>query len=455
MTISRLLAERALALTWGDIDVSAREAAQTFLHDTLCVGAAGAKAPLADAVLTAAMRWGQGDACGVLGRPGVRLPQPTAAFVNAFQVHAQEFDCVHEPAVVHPMATVGAVILSEVDRASSQGRPVAGERLLTALVAGVEVATSLGLCATTPLKFFRPSTAGIFGCVSALISLRRPPVETGVAAFGYALAFASGTMQAHVEGKPALPIQIANAARAAVMAVDLAEAGLPGPEASIEGPFGYLTLFETAHDLTPLLDPVPGFRISEVSWKPWPTGRAAHGGIVALQAVMAGQGLTADTVEEVVYRAPPLIYRLVGRRPMVQMAPAWARLCLAWLGAVMLTRGTVGLADFTAERLSDPTLLALAERIRVEADDNPDPAAFTPATLTVTTTDGRVLSHRVTAQLGSPAQPLSREQHLAKQAACLEFAGLGANADAVAATIARFETLGDAGEILSLLGART
>lgn len=290
--------------------------------------------------------------------------------------------------------------------------------------------------------------------MAALISLRRLPVETGVAAFGNALAFASGTMQAHVEGKPALPIQIANAARGAIMAVDLAEAGLPGPQASIEGAFGYLTLFETAHDLSPLNDPAPGFLISEVSWKPFPTGRAAHGGIVALQTVIATHGLRVDAVAEVVYRAPPLIHRLVGRRPNSEMAPAWARLCLAWLGAVVLTRGTVGLADFTAESLSDPAVLSLAERIRVEADENPDPAAFTPGTLTVTTTDGHVFSHTVTAQLGSPAQPLSREQHLAKQAACLDFVGLGATADAVADMIDRFETLPDAAEILPLLGAR-
>ncbi|PZQ46722.1 MAG: 2-methylcitrate dehydratase, partial [Phenylobacterium zucineum] len=418
-----------------------------------CVAAAGTRAPLADNALAAARRWGEGTACGVLGRPGVRLPQPSAAFVNAFQIHAQEFDCVHEPAVVHPMATVGAVILSEADRAASEGRPVSGQALLTALVAGVEVAASLGLAATTPLKFFRPATAGIFGCVAALISLRRLSAEQGVSAFGYALAFASGTMQAHAEGKPALPLQIANAARAAVMAADLAEAGLPGPEASLEGPFGYLTLFETAHDATPLTKPAPGFRIAEVSWKPFPTGRAAHGGIVALQTLMAEHRLTAADVAEAVYRAPPLIHRLVGRKPSADMAPAWARLCLPWLGAVVLTRGTVGLVDFTAERLSDPALLSLADRIRVEADDNPDPAAFTPATLTVTTIDGRVLTHTVTAQLGSPAQPLTRDQHLAKQAACLDFAGLGANAAAVAEAIDGFETLADASSILSLLGA--
>jgi 2-methylcitrate dehydratase PrpD len=453
MTLSRTLAQRALALTWADIDVPARAAAKSFLHDTLCVGAAGARAPLADNVLTAALRWGEGMACGVLGRPGVRLPQPSAAFVNAFQIHAQEFDCVHEPAVVHPMATVGAVILSEADRAAAEGRPVSGEALLTALVGGVEVAASLGLAATTSLKFFRPATAGIFGCVAALISLRLLSVDQGVSAFGYALAFASGTMQAHAEGKPALPIQIANAARAAVMAADLAEAGLPGPEASLEGPFGYLSLFETAHDAAPLTDPAPGFRIAEVSWKPFPTGRAAHGGIVALQSLMDEHGLTAADVAQAVYRAPPLIHRLVGRKPSTDMAPAWARLCLPWLGAVVLARGTVGLADFTPARLSDPALLTLADRIRVEADDNPDPAAFTPATLTVTTTDGRTLSHTVTAQLGSPTQPLTRDQHLAKQAACLDFADLGANATALAEAIDRFETLADASSILSLLGA--
>ncbi len=453
MTLSRTLAERALALTWADIDGPARAAAKTFLHDTLCVGAAGARAPLAVNVLTAARRWGEGSTCGVLGRPGVRLPQPSAAFVNAFQIHAQEFDCVHEPAVVHPMATVGAVILSEADRATSEGEPITGETLLTALVAGVEVAASLGLSTTTPLKFFRPATAGIFGCVAALISLRRLPVDQGVSAFGYALAFASGTMQAHAEGKPALPVQIANAARAAVMAVDLAEAGLPGPEASLEGPFGYLTLFETAHNAAPLTDPAPGFRIAEISWKPFPTGRAAHGGIVALQTLMADHGLTSGDIAQIVYRAPPLIHRLVGRRPSADMAPAWARLCLPWLGAVVLTRGTVGLADFTPERLSDLALLQLADRVLVEADDNPDPAAFTPATLTVSTNDGRSFRHSVTAQLGSPAQPLTHEQHLAKQAACLDFGGLGDNATAVADMIDRFETLPDAAAILSLLGA--
>jgi len=61
---------------------------------------------------------------------------------------------------------------------------------------------------------------------------------------GCALAQCAGVMQAHVEGKPTLPVQIAGAARAAVVACDLAEAGLHGPESALEGPFGYFNMFE-------------------------------------------------------------------------------------------------------------------------------------------------------------------------------------------------------------------
>src|SRR5690606_18698722 len=114
--------------------------------------------------------------------------------------------------------------------------------------------------------------------------------------------------------------------------------------------------------------------------KPFPTGRAAHGAITALQALIARHGITPDNLDRFEYNAPPLIHRLVGRRPIPGMSVAYARLCFAWLGAVVLTRGTIDRADFTDDALNDPTLLALARKIEVKADANPDQAAFVPAT---------------------------------------------------------------------------
>ncbi len=305
---------------------------------------------------------------------------------------------------------------------------------------------ALGLAARSPLKFFRPATAGVFGCVAGLARLKRLDREVALDAFGYALAFASGTMQAHVEGLPTLPVQIAAAARSALQAVDLAERGMPGPRGAVDGRFGYLALFEDEADLAGVLAELPARRrIVEVSWKPFPTGRAAHGGIVATQRFMAEHGLEAGALERLVYRAPPLIHRLVGRAVKGEMSPAYARLCLPYLAAVTLTRGTVGLEDFSAERLRDPAVLALAARVEVMADDNPDPAAFTPASATATLRDGSEARLDVRAQLGSPADPLSEAQHLAKAQACLAFAGLADRYEALAALMAGFAEVDDVG----------
>lgn len=403
------LAVNAGALRWASIPDAARTAATTFLHDTLCVGIAGRRAPYADAVLAATRGWGGGgEQCGLLGRTE-GLPPCDAAFVNAFQILAQEYDCVHDAAVVHPLATILAVLLADLDR----GPPRSGTDLLTALVAGVDVAAGLGLAATTPLRFFGPATAGIFGSVLALAALRGVSTDIACDTIGYALAFAAGTMQAHIEGKPTLSLQVAQAARAAIHAIDLAAAGLPGPRDAIERRYGYLPLFETGYDLARLgLD--KGHRITEVTWKPIPTGRAAHGAIVAMQALMRDHGVTADNLARLVYRAPPLIHQLVGRLATSDMAPAYARLCFAWLGSVVLSRGTIGLDDFDDASRSEPALLALAARITVEVDANPDPAAFTPAVATATLRDGKQRSVTIAAQFGSPEWPLTDAEHLAK-----------------------------------------
>lgn len=452
MNPAEILIDHALGLEWSALPETARRAARTFLHDTLCVGVAGANAPYAEQVRAAAAGWGQGVECSVLGRPDIRCAAPQAAFVNAFQIHSQEFDCVHEPAVVHPLATIASVLIAEAERSG----PYSGADLLAALAAGVDVAAGLGVAATTSLKFFRPATAGIFGCVAALARLKRLPRETALDALGYALAFAGGTMQAHAEGKPALPVQIANAARGAISAIDIAVAGLPGPRRSIDGPFGYLPLFETGFDLQPVLaDLGRVFRIAEVSWKPFPTGRAAHGAIVATQALMRDHGLSADNLDSLTYRAPPLIKRLVGRATISDMGSAHARLCFPYLAGVVLTRGAVGLADFTPESLADPRLHAIAAKVTVEDDGNPDPAAFTPAVAVARTTDGRALQVEVSAQFGSPAWPLSREQHLEKAQACLAFGGLAVVHAPLAALMDHFEDLDDAAAAFRLAAGRT
>ena len=89
--------------------------------DSLGVGIAGSSVDGGEGLLRIAAGWGA-PAVPVWGRP-VRLSAPAAAFVNAWQMHNQEYDCLHEGAVVHAMASVLPAALAPPSCAAAQAAP--------------------------------------------------------------------------------------------------------------------------------------------------------------------------------------------------------------------------------------------------------------------------------------------------------------------------------------------
>jgi len=373
------------------------------LADTLAVGAAGTTAPGAAGVLAAARGWGAGEDARLIGGGG-RLPAAGAAFVNAFRIHCLEWDAVHEPAVVHALSVVTAALGVAIDRRGGCDP----EDALVALAIGVDVASGLGVAATSPLSFFRPATAGCIGAALAVARIER--VEPLADVLGLAYSFCAGTMQAHVEGSIALPLQIANAARSAIMAVDLARAGLTGPHDALEGPFGYFKLFDQGDAAIVSAALGQNWRISEISTKPFPSGRASHAVLGALAEL--------EDVESVEAHVPPLIARLVGRPFKPDMTPAYARLCLPLLAVLMLRDGRIDPRCFTPETFADPVIAARAASIRILVDDNPDLNALSPQRLIVNGSTEILVPHT----LGSPDARLSPTQAAAKLSLARELA---------------------------------
>ena len=439
------LIQLATATRFADLPRPAVQAAQSLLMDSLAVGVAGRAHPHRDAVMRVAARWGEGKAARLMG-DAVRVPAPTAAFLNAYQIHCLEFDCVHEPAVAHVMTAVAAAALAECD----QRRPPAdGQALLLALVLGVEVAALLGLAATAPLTFFRPATVGVFGAAAAVGALRGFDAARMRGCFGHALSQAAGTMQAHEEGKPTLPLQLAGAARAGLVAADLAAAGIPAPADSLEGRYGYFRLFERSWDTGDLIAGLgKTWQITRVSHKPYPCGRATHGGIAGVLRLRR-EGVTAANLGQLTLAAPPLIHQLVIRPPQPAMDVNYARLCFAYVGAVALAEGTVALEHFSAERLRDPDMLALAGRFAAERSAIADPAAFVPQSITATLRDGSVRSARIDALPGSPEHPLDETGCRAKARSCLASVyGDTDRVEALARAVARLPGAANASTVL-------
>ena len=379
------------------------------LGDTLAVGSAGSTAPGAAGVMATAQSWGQGSDARLLGR-AEHMPAASAAYINGFHIHCLEWDAVHEPAVVHALSVVTAALHAGIDRRGG----CAADEALTALAVGVDVASGLGIAADTPLTFFRPATAGLVGAALAVARIEGLTRHQFADVLGLAHSHAAGTMQAHVEGSIALPLQIANAARAAIHVADLVKNGLTGPHDGLEGPFGYMTLFDRG-DLSRYTQHLGKiWRISEISTKPYPSGRASHAVLGALADVRE----SGHTITSITAHVPPLIARLVGRPFKADMTPAYARLCLPSLVALMLRDGRIDPRRFILSTFNDPLIKDIAAKFRIVIDNNTDPNALSPQRLEVAYSDGSVERIEIPDTLGSPKAPLNAAQSAQKRDLC-------------------------------------
>ena len=467
MTLESQLLDHAQALRFATLPAAAVQAATVFITDSVGVGLAGSCHPRVAQVAAAAQGWGE-PAEGVCARQWGSArpwPAPTAAMLNAYQVHNQEFDCVHERAVVHPLATILPALVAQAERQAAAGRPVSGAALIEALVLAVDVAATIGSAQVAPMRFFRPAMCGALGASLGLAKLAACTRAQMADAFGITYSQLAGTMQAHSEGSPMLALQVGMAARAAVMSLDLALAGFSGPRDVLQGPFGYFDLFDAP--LAPRRDAVQAefdqlgrtWRINQISHKPFPTGRAAHGALDGLGRLQAMHGFTAGQVQRVELAAPPLILRLVGRPAHADMDANYARLCLGYLAATSLLRASVDLGDFTPAALADPQRQALAAKVFAVPNDCTDPNALAPQSLRVHLLNGQQHHIDLPAVLGHPDRPLSAIAQRAKFDACCAHAGLTPAATAALAdACAGLPALGDLRLLTDLLhtdGAHT
>ena len=428
---------------FSDLPEAAVERAKVFILDSLGVGVAGSSAAGAAELLSAAQRWGDGTEAAVWGR-AARLPAPSAALVNAYQVHCQEFDCVCEEAVLHPMATLLPAALAYADRTGG----VSGQDLITAVAVGVDVSCWIGIASTQALRFFRPATAGGFGAAAAVGRLAGLDAEGLTRAFGIQYGQTSGTMQAHVEATPVLPMQVGFNSRAALQSVDLAATGLAAPSGSIDGRFGYLPLMEGGYDLTAAWAGLGRvWQVAALSHKPYPAGRATHGAIEGVLLLRERHGFTTDQIREVVITVPPLTGSLISRPDVASPLPAYARLCTSYVVAKVLQQGALDLSDYRGAALTDPATHALATRVRVEADDNPDPNALVPQHVSVRLTDGTRHDWHCTAMLAAATRPLTRDQHLAKFRRCWQFAADRLERPAAEELIAQVDRLDEMADV--------
>jgi 2-methylcitrate dehydratase PrpD len=407
------IAEAVAALSYEALPPGTIVSARRLILDSLAVALAGADGRECRVLVELARQWGGLEEASIIAT-SVRVPAPVAALVNGTMIQALDFDDTHDPSGTHVASTVLAAALAAAQAAHQTGRT-----LLTAVVAGTEVACRLGLACHDKIGFTSTAVYGAFGAAAAAArALGLGPGPTRHA-LGIVLSQVAGTTQTAVDTPLSKHMQSGFAAKAGVLSALLAARGVTGVEHVFEGPYGFFNLYKQGrYDREPLVaDWGRRFEIDRLSLKLFPCCRATHAAIEAALAFVREDGLRAGDIAEVRVVVPRVAFQLAGKPAATGTNPiVAAQFSIPYTVAAALLHGRVSLPEFTVEAIRDPTAQALMDRISVRAEDGD---GFVPAHLEVRTLDGAVRSRTVTTLTGEPDRPLTRAQLLDKVADCL------------------------------------
>jgi 2-methylcitrate dehydratase PrpD len=423
------------------------EKAKHHTLDTLAAMVSGSR--LRPGELGVAYARGQRGAAeaGVAGTALVTSAE-VAAFANGMTAHADETDDSHAPSFTHPGCAVVPAALAMAER---EGR--GGGELLRAIVLGYElcarITMSLGRDELYAAGHSTHAFGGLFGAAAAAGTLAGLDERRSRWLLSYAAQQAAGITcwardEEHIE--KAFHFGAMPASRG-VLAASLVAFGFSGVDDVLSGPRNFFEAFSESPDPALLTRELgERYEIVHANIKKWPVGSPIQAALDSAQALRSEHGLVPEAIARVTVRLPDIEAHVVDDRAMPDINAQH-------LVAVMLLDGELGFASaHNYERMSDPAVLALRERLTLVHDA--ELGAARPrrqAIVEVETTDGRRLSHRTRAVRGTSDWPMERAEVEAK---CLDLLApvIGTERSrALVAAVWEIEVLADARELRSLL----
>lgn len=334
-----------------------------------------------------------------------------AALINGSLSHIVEMDDLHRASVLHPAAPVIPAALAVAEREWRSGLD-----FITAVILGYEVGIRIGEAVGKSHYYFWHNTAtcGVFGATAAVGWLLGLSQEQMVWALGNAGTQASGLWEFIADGAMSKHLHAGRAASSGVLAADLAKRGLTGARRILEGERGFFAA--TSKDANPdsviegLSKGLKEYKISSVSIKPHASCRHTHPAIDAALALRARPGFQASEIDSVWIETYQAAVDLTNNPTPTR--PYSAKFSLQYCVGSALSRGHVNLQDFTPQAIRDQGVGHVMARTTVDFSPNMEdryPQQW-PARVTVTLTDGRILSQEVDHPKGDPENPLTRAE---------------------------------------------
>ena len=387
----------------GDV----REVARRAILDTVGVALAGANEECVRIVRDVVRDNGSGVGVARLIGVADAVGPLDAALINGTAAHALDYDDTHQSFRGHPSASIVPAAI-----AAAESVAATGVELLDAYAIGLEVAGRVGRAVGASHAahgFHSTSTLGVLGATAAsarLLELDRTQTAT---ALGIAASSAAGLRLNF--GYMAKPLHAGNAARAGLLAAQLARRGFTANTAAFDGPRGFIGTYSPGDADPGAIAPGDGTwqaLTPGIAVKKYPCCNRGHRAIDATLALIAAHDVHASDIECIEVHMPAGEVDDAGRvGPMVYPRPETglqAKFSMQYVIAAAVVEGGLGVRTFADASVGRPDVQRLLARVRPIADED-RPAADPQRNfvrVVVRLTDGREFAEQVRFPRGDP-----------------------------------------------------
>jgi len=330
-----------------------------------------------------------------------------AAFANGMLAHSDETDDDFTTGGAHPGCAVVPAAL-----ASAEQFGIGGTHFLRAVALGYDIGmrammtVGAGMRETHNLVGTMGATAAA-GCAAGLNAQQmRWLLDYAAQQAGAGI----GAWRRDTEHIEKAFVFGAMGARNGVNAAMVVHSGWTGVNDILSGPNNFVESYNSKADPAGMIEQLgERYGVVQTTIKKWTTGGPIQAPLDALEKLRKRQPFAADQVKQVVVRAATSAAYTVNNRDMPDI-------CLQHLVAVMLIDKTVSFrAAHDKARMQDPAILQ--ERAKVQLVPDEELEKLIPvrvAIVEVTLTDGTRLTERVEHVRGTPENPMTRDEVVAK-----------------------------------------
>jgi 2-methylcitrate dehydratase PrpD len=442
---TQVLAGYAASLDCDHIPEAVRAQCKLLLLDALACAVAGHAGEETPQVAAFATTLAPGADTSVIG--GDRHSLTGATLLNAFLITAVTMCDAHRATLTHVTPEVVPPALAIAERDNRSGRD-----LLTALAAGFEVTTRIGIGLDFPAfrrkGFHGPGILGPFGAAAAVGRLLGFDADMMARGFGLAGSQAAGTFAAW--GTPTVKFHQCRGALSGLMAALLAQQGFVANPDFLTCPDGGLfhAYSDSGHPDRVVAGLGTHWELGEIALRLWPAAAAIQGAITALFDLLGQHDLRPADVARVRVALGQRAFDMHGGYATYQ-GKFQAMLSTHYAMAAILHDRELTLRQFEPARTEAPELARFAaERVSVVLD-----AVLTgpQATVEVERTDGRTIAARCEHTKGSPENPLTAAEVEAKFRLYAAPRLSAARIDGVLQAVAQLEHVGSVRDLTGLL----